>query len=666
MRTILHAYLKHSLAVVILFGCTLAKSQDITFNFAKKTGGTAYDYGNALAIDASGNILTTGVFQGTVDFDPGAGVQNLASSGGGDIFISKLDASGNFLWAKAIGGLADERGMNITTDAAGNVYVTGYFAGTVDFDPSVLGISLMVTLGDPDIFVCKFDAAGNFIWSRAMGGTGYDYSFSLAVGSSGNVYTVGKFQGTADFDPGLLATSFTSTSGSEDLFVSCLNSSGNFVWARRVGGSLNDNATGLILNSSEDLFLTGYFQGTTDFDPGAGTVNLTSAGGRDAFLLKLNSSGNYVWAKQFGGTSDDEGSSIGLDMDGNNYVTGFYQGTGDFDPSVALYNLASAGGTDGFVAKLDPTGNFTWAGSFGGSLNDKVNAISINASNTICLTGYFQGTADLDPGTGVNNLSSAGGLDMFIGTLTTDGSMKLTRNIGGSMDDEAVSLYMDNSGAIYTTGYFQNTVDFNPDPAVFNLSSSGSYDVFVGKFNYTLSILPIELMVFSAVAREEQVYLSWATASEKNNRYFSVERSANGVDWEGMTVLNGAGNSTVMRHYNCMDAVPYSGISYYRLKQTDFSGDYSYSEIVAVEMGNKQPEIKLYPNPAVSCIKISSGSKTTQESAVSFYNTAGQLVKHLTGDVDAMLIDVSDLEAGNYIAVIDSGTKLSKVQFVKN
>ncbi len=650
---------------MIFLSYVTANSQSIAFNYAKKTGGSAYDYGNAIAVDGTGNVYTTGVFQGTADFDPGTGTQNLVSAGGGDIFISKLDADGNYAWAIALGGSLDERGMAVTTDAAGNVYVSGYFAGTVDFDPSFLGINLLVTLGDPDIFVCKFDGNGNFVWARSMGGTGYDYPFSIAVGSNGNVYTAGKFQGTADFDPGLSANSLTSNSGSEDVFVSCLSSSGSFVWARRVGGSLNDNATSLTLNSGDDLFLTGYFQGTTDFDPGAGTANLVSAGGRDAFVLKLNNSGNYVLAKQLGGTLDDEGSNIALDVDGNLYVTGSYQGTGDFDPTAATYTMSSNGGTDGFVTKLTPSGSLTWAGSFGGTLNDKINDIAINASTAICITGYFQGTADLDPGTGLSNFTSAGGLDLFIATLSTDGLLRLARNMGGTLDDEATSIQLDNSGNIYTTGYFQSTVDFNPEAAVFNISSSGSYDMFVNKLNYTINTLPIELLVFSAIPVEEQVNLSWSTASEKNNKCFSVERSVNGVDWEMMTVMNGAGNSNMLRNYNCVDPSPYGEISYYRLKQTDFNGDYSYSPIVAVEL-KKEISLKLYPNPAVSYIQIISDSKTTHESTVDFYNTAGHLVKQVKGATNSLLIDVMDLEPGNYFAVIDSGAKVSRIQFVKN
>ena len=142
-------------------------------NFAGQFGGTSNDYGNSIAVDASGNIYTTGYFAGTVDFDPSAGTYNLTSAGGNDIFISKLDASGNFVWAKQLGGTNDEKGNSIVVDASGNIYTTGNFAGTVDFDPGA-GTFGLASTGNYDIFISKLDASGYFVWAKKMGGTSSD------------------------------------------------------------------------------------------------------------------------------------------------------------------------------------------------------------------------------------------------------------------------------------------------------------------------------------------------------------------------------------------------------------------------------------------------------------------------------------------------------------
>jgi len=187
------------------------------FEWAKQLGGVSSDVGSSIAVDAFGNVYTTGYFQGTADFDPGPGAFNLTSAGGGDIFISKLDASGNFVWAKQMGGTSEDVGYSIAVDASGNVFTTGYFEGTADFDPGP-GTFNLTSAGNTDIFISKLDASGNFVWAKQLGGTDYDSGVSIALDTSGNVYTTGWFQGTVDFDPGPGTFNLTSA-GNSDIFV---------------------------------------------------------------------------------------------------------------------------------------------------------------------------------------------------------------------------------------------------------------------------------------------------------------------------------------------------------------------------------------------------------------------------------------------------------------
>ncbi len=207
----------------VLFVCMLAlfglsnNANAQALQWAKSMGGADPDYGLSIALDGSGNVYTTGFFEGTADFDPGAGVFNLTSAGYRDIYISKLDASGNFVWAKAMGGAFDDLGSSIAIDGSGNVYTTGYFSGTVDFDPGA-GVFNLTSAGFEDIFISKLDASGNFVWANAMGGADPDYGSSIALDGSGNVYTTGFFEGTADFDPGAGVANLTSA-GSSDIFV---------------------------------------------------------------------------------------------------------------------------------------------------------------------------------------------------------------------------------------------------------------------------------------------------------------------------------------------------------------------------------------------------------------------------------------------------------------
>ncbi len=243
-------------------------------------------FGYSIVIDAFGNVYTTGSFESIVDFDPGTGTFNLTSTGNSDIFISKLDQSGNFIWAKIIGGTDADFGYSIAVDASGNVFTTGNFNITVDFDPGPGTFNLTSAGNSNDIFISKLDAAGNFVWAKAMGGWNFDWSYSIAVDASGNVFTTGSFEGTADFDPGPGTFNLTSA-GIQDIFISKLDANGNLVWAKVMGGTQNDQSISIALDASGNAFTTGYFNGTADFDPGAGTFNLTSAGNSDIFIIKL-------------------------------------------------------------------------------------------------------------------------------------------------------------------------------------------------------------------------------------------------------------------------------------------------------------------------------------------------------------------------------------------
>ena len=387
--------------------------------WAKRFGGANSDDGGSLAVDSSGNVYTTGSFAGTVDFDPGVGTANLTSAGDDDVFVSKLDASGNYVWAKRFGGTSRESGSSVL-DSSGNIYTSGFFFETADFDPGV-GTANLTSAGSADVFVSKLDASGNYVWAKRFGGTSYDFGTSV-LDSSGNVYTTGSFAGTVDFDPGVGTANLTSA-GDDDVFVSKLDASGNYVWAKRFGGTSRESGSS-VLDSSGNIYTSGFFFETADFDPGVGTANLTSAGSADVFVSKLDASGNYVWAKRFGGTSRESGSSV-LDSSGNIYTAGSFAGTVDFDPGVGTANLTSAGDDDVFVSKLDASGTYVWAKSFGGTGGDGGGSVAADSSGNVYTAGSFVATVDFDPGVGTTNLTSVGNYDVFVLKLDASGTSSL-------------------------------------------------------------------------------------------------------------------------------------------------------------------------------------------------------------------------------------------------
>lgn len=362
---------------------------------------------NSIAVDSNGNVYTSGNFFQTEDFDPGTGIYNMTPNGSQNVFISKLDPSGNFLWAKQIGGPNTNLGRSMTVDDYGNVYTTGFFVGTTDFDPGS-GIYNMTAGNNVDMFISKLDASGNFVWAKQIGGTVMNPK-AIAVDESGNVYTTGGFQsGTVDFDPGPGIYNL-SCSVLGNYFVLKLDASGNFIWAKQ---QTSNDGQSIGVDKIGNVYTTGLFAGTVDFDPGSGTYNMTSTGG--IFVSKLNASGNFLWAKQIG-EGDVSVSNLAVDANGNIYTTGTFKGTVDFDPGSGTYNMSSITVNDIFIFKLDASGNFGWAKQRGdGSIYYMGNSMVLDARGNIYTTGKFSGTVDFDPDSGTYDLTSFGASDAFV------------------------------------------------------------------------------------------------------------------------------------------------------------------------------------------------------------------------------------------------------------
>ena len=458
--------------------------------WAKNLGGiSTTDKGNSVAIDAAGNVYTTGAFAIKADFDPGPDKYELPSKGGIDIFISKLDPDGNFLWAKSLGGTNDEWGFEIATDLAGNVYVAGSFKGPVDFDPSASGVFEMTGAGSSDAFILKLDPNGNYVWAKQLGGNGSDYAFSMCVDGSANVYTTGYFSVTADFDPGSGVFEMTAALSSKNTYISKLDSDGNFVWAKNIGGGSLTQPFAIAVDAIGNVYTTGIFRDAADFDPGPGNFPLLATiNSQDAFVLKLDSDGNFKWAGRLGGLGTEQGNAIAVDAAGNVYSAGAFEGACDFDPLPSTpFILNSGGGYDTYISKLDANGKFVWAKSVGQSSADWPYGIAVDAAGNLYTTGYFAATADFDPGPGVFNLSAVGNFDVYVLKMTPNGEFVWAINIGGTAADGGESILLDAMGNIFVAGFFRNNCDFDPGSGSYNVQSNGLQDAFVLKLGQTNS-----------------------------------------------------------------------------------------------------------------------------------------------------------------------------------
>jgi hypothetical protein len=366
---------------------------------------SGYAFSNA--IDNSGNIYIAGIFTDTIDFDPGPASYTIASKGNFDLYIAKYDNSGNFLWAGATGAAQEDRAQYLTLDASGNIFLTGYFSGTVDFD---LGTGVQnITSADPyrSMFVAKYDNAGNYIWAKCVGSAGgWAYPNAMKVDNNNDVVIGGRFNASVDFDPGAGVFSLTDAVGNGDIFIAKYNTSGNFLWAKQIGGSFTDECMSVTTDMSNNIYTTGYFEGTVDFDPSSVVQNLNGNPARDAYVQKLDQNGNYIWAKGFGGKFLELGRSVDINASGDILIGGYTTDTLDLDPGPGT-DMYYPENYKGFVSKFDNSGNYIWGRVLEGRGWSSDITKSLFSNTKIYTTGYFQQDADLDVNTGVYEVSSA-------------------------------------------------------------------------------------------------------------------------------------------------------------------------------------------------------------------------------------------------------------------
>jgi hypothetical protein len=319
-------------------------------------------------------------------------------------------------------------------------------------------------------------------WAINVGGSGTDQTGDMFVDPAGNLYATGAFAATADFDPGLGTFNLTTAGASSNAFISKLDPAGNFVWAKAFSGLNTVLGQSLTVDALGNIYVVGNFNGTADFDPGAGTFNLTSAGAYDNYVCKLNPSGNFLWAFRLGAANTDDGARVEVDNSGNVFVSGQFRLTVDFDPGVGTFNLTSINTADAFIARYDPNGTFVWAKQFGGVANQAIYDFSVSPTGFLYLVGEFQNTTDFDPGVGVYDLVSAGGSDIFAVKISTSGNFVWALIVGDVGSEAAFGIDL-KADAIYFTGYYQGTTDFDTGGGTAYLTSAGFNETYLSKMD---------------------------------------------------------------------------------------------------------------------------------------------------------------------------------------
>jgi len=478
--------------------------ENVDFSFAGRLGGMNYVNSRDIIVDAAGNTYTAGYFDTTGDFDPGVGTLNATSNGDTDIYVNKLDVSGNLLWNQQIGGTDADLAYSIVEDTLGNVYVTGSYQDTVDFDPGA-GSSPLTSAGDSDIFIVKLSSAGSFVWAVSMGGTGFDEAISIDIDSSDQLHITGLYSGTADFDPGAGSSPLTSTAAS-DVFVCKVDSSGALLWAKSFPGN---QAGAIAVDGAGNAYTVGSFIAAGDYDPGIGTSNLSPIGLSDIFVTKLDSAGDLEWAKSFGGFGNDFGYGIAVDGSANVLTTGQFSVSVDFDPGAGSSVLTASLTDDFFVNKWDTNGDFAWAKGFGEMNGGGVGrAITTDSDGNAYIVGELTGSVQFDFGP-IANLFGGIPRDVFIARFEPDGNFVWAKGMSGEVF--GYGIFVDDSKNVSLTGDFYKSTDFDPGPGSAVLLSPLNTDAFIVNFDFSPSpVMPLTsvplLLILSALAMAGAVW----------------------------------------------------------------------------------------------------------------------------------------------------------------
>ena len=348
----------------------------------------------------------------------------------------------------------------------GYIYTTGFFASTVDFDPSD-GMENLSSSGWRDWYVWKLNSSGlygNDGWFLTDGSTtGNDIIDDIAFDWNNNLYVVGTM------GVPIVVSRTGAYIGNSNALIAKYNQDREVQWSY-VFSSGNSLATSLAVSSdNKSIFVTGRFRNSMDFDPTYDTDIHTAIGSWDVFIIELGVDGTYLWSKQIGGTDEELGRKIAIDINDNIYISGIFKGTVDFDPGPGVDYRTSNGSNDVFVMKLNSDGSYAWAKTFGGTGNDILGYSEANGmlvtEDMIYLVGWFYNEVDFDPGVGVDIRISNGDTDAYMLSLNLNGNYNWVKTFGGieGISCEGITRW---NNEIYITGGFMGTVDFDPGPGV--------------------------------------------------------------------------------------------------------------------------------------------------------------------------------------------------------
>lgn len=630
------------------------------FVWAKTFGSAAVAvYPYYMNVSSAGDIVVSGDFNGTVDFDGSAAVANKTPVGNYDGFVMKYNASGNYQWAFNVGDANNDYAYALDVDASGNVYVAGSFQNNPDFDPSA-AVNTFSSNGSADMFLAKYTSAGNFVWVSGAGGSSNDDGYRVKVDAAGNVILSGAMtSSTLDADPSAALYTLNKVgSGNADAFIGKYNgTSGAFIWAQNTGGSGDVIAYNITSDSQNNIYLAGGFDGSADFDfSAAGTNSLTTmnSGNTDIFLAKYDLNGGYILAKNLGGGSanGDNAYSINLDASDNIYIAGCYANTIDFDFAAPTTTLNMYGGTDIFVAKYSqcifptlPTlsTNFTNICA-GQSVNMSVVSGSLNsATNWVWYTGSCGGTS-VAIGTS-QTLSPSSSTQYYVraegGCITAGGTCASLAITVNPLTDFKGQVTTNTVAPVPVAGYV-TLYEYLPTLTKFDSITSQNLD---GSGNYN----------FTSVPAKNYIILAVPTLTNLQTTYAPSE-----VNWKTAVVVNHGCSANTIQNINVIPLTSSAG----------GPGVFSGTIVEGLGYGQKGTQVMVPGNPIKGVVVKGGRNPGGDILTQSRTNAAGQYTLDnfplsSANESYFILVDVPGLDTnGTYHKVITSGvTQYANLDF---
>lgn len=581
--------------------------------WTKSIGGQYSESIGKIKVDNDGNVFTSGISYGNVDYDPGPGT-HFISSKANEVFVQKLDNDGEFKWAQRHSGAGRTSIRSMVVDVDGNLYLAGGYYGEVDYYKGQTGAT-HTSNGKGDIYIQKYDKNGNFAWVRTIGGSDVDQCKGMDIDQNNNLIVMGTYRGNVDFDPGPGSTILTGGTNINNNFIMKLDSSGALKWAKNYDHTSVNQV--LTVDGDNNILIAGLFFSTQKFARASDTVELSAYGHADVHVHKLDPNGVVLWASQLGGTAYEDPYSIAVDQSNNVYVLGIFEGKTDFDPSSdSAFLTVNNNSRDIFLSKLNSSGQYAFAEKIGGKNADdgvSLSALNVQDDEHILIAARYADSVDFGINTKPHYLYN-NFINTFIMMLSTCDKDSSTQKI------TSCDPYTWIDGITYSSSTNEATMIYN------NVSNCDS-------------IVRLDLTIFESSDRSTKTANNVITANNLSATYQWLDCDDN------YAIISGENSASYAPTKN----------GNYAVELTE-NGCKDTSDCVAMAIvGTTGPvlgDFNIYPNPAGNLLRYELPANISSSGILEISNNLGLLV-HRAKVTSKGQIDISFLSSGVYIITLE-------------